>query len=62
MAKVVQPVNPPSLAKPAGYSHGVEAQGGKTLYIAGQVAFDKDGQVVGSARSTASSSGVTIPR
>ena len=47
MAKVVQPVNPPSLAKPAGYSHGVEAQGGKTLYIAGQVAFDEDGQVVG---------------
>jgi len=47
MAKLVQPVNPPSLAKPAGYSHGVEAQGGKTLYIAGQVAFDKDGKVVG---------------
>jgi len=47
MAKLVQPVNPPSLARPAGYSHGVEAQGGKTLYIAGQVAFDKDGKVVG---------------
>lgn len=47
MAKLVQPVNPPSLAKPAGYSHGVEAQGGKTLYIAGQVAFDKDGKLVG---------------
>ena len=47
MAKLVQPVNPPSLAKPAGYSHAVEAQGGKTLYIAGQVAFDKDGKLVG---------------
>jgi enamine deaminase RidA (YjgF/YER057c/UK114 family) len=47
MAKLVQSVNPPGLAKPAGYSHGVEAQGGKTLYIAGQVAYDKDGKVVG---------------
>jgi len=47
MAKLVQPVNPPSLAKPAGYSHGIEVQGGKTLYLAGQVAFDKDGKLVG---------------
>jgi enamine deaminase RidA (YjgF/YER057c/UK114 family) len=47
MAKLVQVVNPPSLAKPAGFSHGIEVQGGKTLYIAGQVAFDKDGKVVG---------------
>jgi enamine deaminase RidA (YjgF/YER057c/UK114 family) len=47
MAKLVQPVNPPSLAKPAGYSHGIEVQGGKTLYIAGQVALDKDGKLVG---------------
>lgn len=47
MAKLVQPVNPPTLAKPAGYSHGMEVQGGKTLYVAGQVAFDKDGKVVG---------------
>ena len=46
MTKLVQPVNPPSLAKPAGYSHAIEVQGGKTLYIAGQVAFDKDGKVV----------------
>jgi enamine deaminase RidA (YjgF/YER057c/UK114 family) len=47
MAKVMTPVNPPTLAKPVGYSHGWEAQGGKTLYLAGQVAFDADGQVVG---------------
>jgi enamine deaminase RidA (YjgF/YER057c/UK114 family) len=47
MAKLVLPVNPPSLAKPAGYSHGIEVQGGKTLYIAGQVALDKDGKLVG---------------
>ncbi|MBI1727534.1 MAG: RidA family protein [Candidatus Rokubacteria bacterium] len=47
MAKLVQPVNPPSLAKPVGYSHGIEVQGGKALYVAGQVAFDKDGTLVG---------------
>jgi len=47
MAKLVQPVNPPSLAKPAGFSHGMEVQGGKTLYIAGQVSLDKDGKLVG---------------
>jgi enamine deaminase RidA (YjgF/YER057c/UK114 family) len=47
MAKLVQTVNPPSLAKPAGYSHGVEVQGGKTLYVAGQVALDANGQLVG---------------
>jgi enamine deaminase RidA (YjgF/YER057c/UK114 family) len=47
MAKVLQPVNPPSLAKAAGYSHGIEVQGVKTLFISGQVAFDKDGQLVG---------------
>jgi enamine deaminase RidA (YjgF/YER057c/UK114 family) len=47
MAKLMQPVNPPTLAKPAGYSHGIEVQGGKTLYIAGQVSFDKDGRLVG---------------
>ena len=48
MPKLMQPVNPPSLPKPAGYSHGWEVQGGKTVYIAGQVALDKAGRVVGS--------------
>jgi enamine deaminase RidA (YjgF/YER057c/UK114 family) len=39
--------NPPSLMKPLGYSHGYEARGGRVVYIAGQVAKDKDGAVVG---------------
>ena len=47
MPKVTMAVNPPALAKPAGYSHGFEVQGGKTLYMAGQVATDKAGAVVG---------------
>jgi enamine deaminase RidA (YjgF/YER057c/UK114 family) len=32
---------------PAGYSHVVVAQGGRTLYISGQVAADKNGNLVG---------------
>ena len=40
-------VNPPSMVKPAGYSHAFEVKGGRLLFLAGQVAFDKDGNVVG---------------
>ena len=32
---------------PAGYSHIVEVRGGRTLYIAGQIALDADGKLVG---------------
>jgi enamine deaminase RidA (YjgF/YER057c/UK114 family) len=32
---------------PAGYSHVVEVKGGRTLYIAGQLALDKEGNLVG---------------
>lgn len=32
---------------PAGYSHVVEVKGGRTLYIAGQIAVDKNGNLVG---------------
>ena len=47
MPKLTMAVNPPTLAKPVGYSHGFEVQGGKTLYMSGQVATDKAGIVVG---------------
>ena len=47
MPKLTMAVNPPTLAKPVGFSHGFEAQGGKTLYMAGQVATDQAGTVVG---------------
>jgi len=39
--------NPSALSKPNGYSHVAEIIGGKVVYIAGQVALDKDGQIVG---------------
>ncbi len=40
--------NPDTMAKPtAGYSHVAEVTGGKIVYIAGQVAIDKAGTLVG---------------
>jgi enamine deaminase RidA (YjgF/YER057c/UK114 family) len=42
-------ITPSDLARPTGYSHGVKVRGGATLYIAGQVAFDAEGRVVGPA-------------
>jgi enamine deaminase RidA (YjgF/YER057c/UK114 family) len=46
-------VNPPTLAKPTGYTHVVIAPDGRTVYIAGQVAYDSAGAVVGQGDFTA---------
>jgi reactive intermediate/imine deaminase len=44
----VKRTNPPALSTPTGYSHVVEVSGAaKTVYIAGQIAFDKEGKLVG---------------
>jgi enamine deaminase RidA (YjgF/YER057c/UK114 family) len=40
-------VNPESLTKPTGYTHVVEARAGRTVYISGQIALDKNGNIVG---------------
>jgi reactive intermediate/imine deaminase len=40
-------VNPPGLSTPTGYTHAVILQGGRPVFIAGQVANDKSGAVVG---------------
>jgi enamine deaminase RidA (YjgF/YER057c/UK114 family) len=40
-------INPPSLVRPNGYTHVVVASDGRTAYIAGQVAFDSAGKLVG---------------
>ncbi len=39
--------NPETIGKPTGYSHVAKVTGGKLVYIAGQVAMDKDGRLVG---------------
>ena len=40
-------INPATLAPTRGYSHVAEVTGGRTIYIAGQVAFDQEGKMVG---------------
>ena len=40
-------INPTGLTKPSGYTHVVLTADGRTVYIAGQVAFDSSGAMVG---------------
>src|SRR5919106_2988950 len=40
-------INPPGLVKPNGYTHVVVAPDGRTVFIAGQVAFDSTGKLIG---------------
>jgi len=40
-------VNPPELGSPVGYSNGVVIESGRLLFVAGQVAWDKDHRIVG---------------
>lgn len=44
---LVQHINPPTLGTPHGYTHVVTVDGGRMVYIAGQVPLDKDGKLVG---------------
>ena len=43
MAKEI--ITPPNVYRPRGYSHAFKC--GNTIYIAGQVAFDQEGKLVG---------------
>jgi enamine deaminase RidA (YjgF/YER057c/UK114 family) len=40
------PLNPSTLAKPSGFTHGIVTQGGRLLFIAGQTAMDSTGAIV----------------
>jgi len=40
-------INPPELGTPPGYSQIVEVSSGRLIFIAGQTAVDRDGNVVG---------------
>ena len=43
----IERVNPPSLARPSGFSHAVAVTGGRMIFLAGQTALDADGAIVG---------------
>jgi enamine deaminase RidA (YjgF/YER057c/UK114 family) len=40
-------INPSGISTPRGYTHVVVASGGKMIFIAGQVAFNAKGEIVG---------------
>lgn len=40
-------VNSPELAAPVGFAHAVVAAPGRTVYLGGQTAQDRDGRIVG---------------
>ena len=37
--------NPPALAKPSGYAHGVLVEGGRVLFLAGQTGMGPEGNI-----------------
>jgi enamine deaminase RidA (YjgF/YER057c/UK114 family) len=39
--------NPPDIHRPRGYTHVVAVDNGRLIFVAGQVAFDKEGNLVG---------------
>lgn len=39
-------INPPQLAKPRGFNHGILVEGGRLLFLAGQDASDANGKIV----------------
>ena len=45
MSSRLTPVNPASLARPRGYSHGMRGSG-ELLFVAGQVGWTREGRIV----------------
>jgi enamine deaminase RidA (YjgF/YER057c/UK114 family) len=43
----IKRIDPPELGAPPGYSQVVEVRGGRIIFIAGQTALDRNGEVVG---------------
>ena len=44
MEKII--INPPTLAHPIGFSHGILVKGGRLLFIAGQTGSNAQGQII----------------
>jgi len=44
----IEPVNPPELTRPSGFSHAVVTTCGRLVFLAGQTALDESGAIVGS--------------
>lgn len=48
MPNQLELINPPELGKHAGYSQGVKARSGALLFVAGQVAWNRESKIVSS--------------
>ena len=46
MTDHARPINPATLPPPVGFAHGFEVRSGRILFLAGQVARDRDGRLV----------------
>jgi len=46
LSAAIRAVNPPALARPSGYSHGIVAVEGEMLHVAGQVGWDGAARIV----------------
>jgi enamine deaminase RidA (YjgF/YER057c/UK114 family) len=44
---VIERINPPSLAKPSGFSHAVVTDAARLVFLAGQTALDASGRIAG---------------
>ena len=44
-----EPINPPSLPAPRGYSYAIRAQGNRLVHFAGHISVDGEGQIVGAS-------------
>jgi enamine deaminase RidA (YjgF/YER057c/UK114 family) len=44
---IIEPVNPPELARPSGFAHAMVTTGGRLVFLAGQTALDASGAIVG---------------
>jgi enamine deaminase RidA (YjgF/YER057c/UK114 family) len=44
----IEPVNPPQLGRPSGFSHAIVATGGRLIFLAGQTGYDESGAIAGS--------------
>ena len=39
-------INPPTLARPSGFNHGIIVTGGRLLFLAGQTGSDAEGRII----------------
>ena len=57
----IRRINPPELGVPPGYSQVVEVRGGRIIFIAGQTALNREGELIGK-NDFAAQAGASVPK